>query len=239
MSLVTDGKCLMEAYKVPKAHKWILNPSRLLSGHDFVMSIKLRFNALPVKSRTARGRAQIDRTCRAGCRHPETLNHVLQQCHRTHGPRCDRHEAVANYLQRNLNNKGWRTIKEPVFNTTRGNLKPDIVAIKGNSALILDAQIVADSVPLDLTNTNKVQKYSGGELTEMVRQRTGAEHVKTLAATLNWRGVWSQRSAGRLVTERVVGIGELQLLSTRVLIGGVAAHRLFNRSTTIIRGGIG
>lgn len=86
-TLVTDGKGLSEAHKVPKAYSWIVNPSRLLSGHEFVMSTKLSFNALPVKSRTSRGRAQIDRSCRTGCSHPVTLNHFLQQCHRTHGPR--------------------------------------------------------------------------------------------------------------------------------------------------------
>lgn len=70
-----DGKGLQGSVKVPQQHVWVQDGTRLLSGRDFLQACKLRINALPAKSRTTRGRP-IDRQCRAGCRRPETLNHV-------------------------------------------------------------------------------------------------------------------------------------------------------------------
>lgn len=73
-----DGTGLRQANLHPQAHQWILEPSRFLSGRDFVNCTRLRIRALPSRSHTTRGQHQVDRACRAGCRVPETVNHILQ-----------------------------------------------------------------------------------------------------------------------------------------------------------------
>lgn len=202
------------------------------------MCNKLRFNALPVRSRTTRGRAQLDRSCRAGCRAPETLNHVIQQCHQTHGARIDRHNSVASYLQRNLQNKGWNTEIDPRIPLGGSYLKPDIVAIKDGKAVTLDVQIITDAFGLDRANQNKINKYSTWEYKRSVREKYHTTDEVTIAATLNWRGIWSPDSAKQLLDLKIIHKQELQLLSTRVLIGGIIGHRMFCQST-MSRTGVG
>ena len=92
-----DGGALKESKKIPQRNRWIAEGRRFLTGRDFVLTCKLRINAMPTKSRTSRGRIH-DRSCRAGCNVPETLNHVLQTCHRTHDARIRRRDAVVAYL---------------------------------------------------------------------------------------------------------------------------------------------
>lgn len=76
-----DGNGLKESAKVSHQHQWIADCSKMLTGRDFVNCNRVRIGALPTKSRTSRGRLR-DRRCRAGCPAQETLNHVLQHCHR-------------------------------------------------------------------------------------------------------------------------------------------------------------
>ena len=121
-----DGRGLRESAKVPQQHQWITSGNRLLSGRDYINSIKLRINALPTRSRTSRGRPS-DRTCRAGCNAVETLAHVLQQCHRTHKARIDRHNAVVSYIKRAASKQYNELHEEPQFKTLDGIRKPDLV----------------------------------------------------------------------------------------------------------------
>lgn len=122
-----DGNGLKESSKIPQQHTWVSDGTRFLTGRDYLQSCKMQINALPTKSRTSRGRPK-DRHCRAGCNRPETLNHVLQQCHRTHGSRIKRHDAVASILARALETNGYTVYNEPKMQTESGARKPDIVA---------------------------------------------------------------------------------------------------------------
>lgn len=53
-----DGKGLKQSSDVPQQHTWIQDGTRFLTGRDFLISCKLRVNALPTKARTARGSTQ-------------------------------------------------------------------------------------------------------------------------------------------------------------------------------------
>jgi len=52
-------------------------------------------------------------------------------------------------------------------------------------------------------------------------------------ATLSWRGMWGRESATELTKLGLVKRSDLKILSTRVLIGGLAEYRLFNFSTSL------
>lgn len=233
-----DGAGLKGSGEVIGQHRWISENTKFLSGRDFINSLKLRINALPTRSRTSRGR-QRDRSCRAGCHAVETSNHILQICHRTHGMRIKRHDAVVNYLKRNLIKQGYTVESEPHFNTSQGLRKPDLVASVGHTSIVIDAQVVGDQTDLGKADRDKVAYYSGNSsLSDLIKAKYCTTNVLTLSATLNWRGVWSPRSADNLLKRGIIKRTELKVLSSRVLIGGLASWNIFNKSTSY-RGGVG
>lgn len=223
-----DGRALKEASKVPQQNAWITEPTRLVSGRDFLHMIKLRINALPTKSRTSRGRI-ADRTCRAGCREIETLGHILQRCHRTHDQRLRRHNALISYVKRNLENKAYNVELEPQFNLAGQIRKPDLIAQKGSNLIILDAQVVSEHDTLDLSHARKVAYYQS--LVDVAKERYTATNVKLSSITLSWRGIWSRKAAEDLVSLRIVRRDELKIMSIRTLIGGLSGFSIFNRRT--------
>lgn len=235
-----DGAGLLEAKDVKQSHRWIKEPSKLLSGRDFLNCIKLRINALPVRSRTSRGRPAIDRRCRAGCQVPETLNHIVQQCFRTQSARIERHNSVVNFIARDLRNKGFNVKKEPHLATSVGLRKPDIVATKQHLALVIDAQVVTDGRPLIEAHRRKVAYYNTTEIKNIVQRQYAATNVDVLSVTLNWRGIWSGKSADQLIRHGIITTKETALISTRVAIGSVRSLRIFNAITsTAYRTGVG
>ncbi|CAK9834256.1 Retrovirus-related Pol polyprotein from type-2 retrotransposable element R2DM [Anthophora retusa] len=236
-----DGKGLRKSGKTPQQHQWVIEGTRFLSGRDYINSIKLRINALPTRSKTARGRKN-NRACRGGCNATETLNHVLQQCHRTHRARIERHNAIVKYLKRALEKKYEKVEEEPHFKTDLGLRKPDLVAIQDDTALVLDAQVVSEHISLDTAHNTKIDKYK--HLKEDITKRYGTTDVHYLTATLSYRGVWSAASANQLLGKGILNKAELKTISTRALIGGLSSFWRFNRTTarrnnTTPRTGIG
>lgn len=231
-----DGGPLSRSAEVRGQLGWVGAPTRFLSGRDFVNCIKTRINALPSLSRTSRGRTQ-DRSCRAGCGVPETNNHIEQICHRTSRIRIKRHNAISNYIARSLNNQGYQVENEPTFTTTEGVRKPDIVATLGDTSFIVDTQIVGEQTDLEQTNKNKINYYKNNTtLQDEIKSRYGSGTVLTFAATLNWRGVWAKSSAEDLLERGIIRKRDLPVVSSRVLIGSIAAWNIFNKSTSTRRG---
>lgn len=230
-----DGAGLSMAKYHRQAHRWVQEPTTLLSGRDFINCVRLRIGALPARSRTTRGRPHIDRQCRAGCQAPETINHILQQCPRAHGNRIRRHNAVVSYIERSLKSKGYVTYLEPPIVTSQGLQKPDILAIGDERSLVIDAQVVTDSVGLELAHLNKKEKYNTTNLKEVIAHTFDCSPPKILTCTINWKGVLGKTSTEELLEEKVINIHDLKLISTRVLIGGIICFNGFNKDTRIWR----
>lgn len=225
-----DGGGLQESAKVPQQNIWIREGTRFLTGRDFVMSCKLRINALLTKSRTTRGQMQ-ERFCRAGCNRAETLNHVLQICHRTHGSRIKRHNALASFVARALRARKYAVSEEPRIQSERGLRKPDIIAKLGKTALVIDAQVVNDQVDIDRAHKNKADVYK--DLEDIIKRDFDVKEVRFTSITLPWRGVWSGKSADSLVNLGVVRKSALKILSSRTIIGRITAFHQFNRTTAV------
>ncbi|GBN58378.1 Retrovirus-related Pol polyprotein from type-2 retrotransposable element R2DM [Araneus ventricosus] len=134
-----DGRALSECAKTKNQNDWVKSRNRFLSGKDFINLIKTRINCLPTASRCARDRPAKDKYCRAGCPRKETLNHISQACPRTHGKRIDRHNAVANYIKRALENRGYEVYSEPCYPTSMGKRTSDLIAKKESRILVIDA----------------------------------------------------------------------------------------------------
>ncbi|CAL7940835.1 unnamed protein product [Xylocopa violacea] len=224
-----DGSALAESSKVPQQHQWVIDGTRFLSGSDYINAIRLRINSLPTRSRTSRGRGN-DRLCRAGCKEIETLSHVLQRCHRTHAARVKRHNAIAAYVKRALQKTYQQVEEEPHFQTSEGLRKPDLIAVKDRTAVIIDAQVVSEQSGLDTAHKRKVQYYK--DLEPAVKEKYKIDEVVLSSVTISYRGIWSQRSASELTDRKIISKKELKILSTRALIGGLNAFWTFSKSTS-------
>lgn len=236
-----DGMALKRSREVPQQHRWIVDGTRFLSGKDYLNSVKLRINALPTKSRCSRGRID-NRLCRAGCNEAETLNHIMQKCHRTHGARIARHNAIASYVKRALSKKYDIIQEEPHIQTSVGLRKPDLVAAKDNTVLVVDAQIVGEQSDLTAAHERK-KEYYRDSIHSALLQKYNVSEIEYTSITLSCRGIWSPESAEDLVQRGILKKSELKLMASRALIGGINAYRMFSRTTAtrrrIVRTGVG
>ena len=228
-----DGNGLREAYHHPYAHRWVREPTRLLSGRDYLNCIRMRINALPTRSRTTRGRLDESRLCRAGCVKAETLNHVLQTCPRTRSSRIIRHNSVVKYMKKELVRRGFHVYTEPHIHTVEGLRKPDLIAETGDAIKVCDVQIVTDGWSLDDADSTKIQKYNTEAMRGALHEKFGRKRIDVAAVTLNWRGVWSRNSMQNLLELNVLRKKDAALISTRVVIGGLIGHRRFMRAERV------
>lgn len=235
-----DGMALKYSKHFKQQHAWVGDGTKFLSGRDYVGAVKLRINALPCRARCKRGRAAA-KLCRGGCNVLETNNHILQQCHRTHGPRIKRHNAVADYVAKLMVDDGYAVHKEPRIRVGAEFLVPDVIGVKAGDVVVVDAQVVSDKIDVDVAHATKRAKYQGVAFLNEVRRVYSGDTSRTLTATLNWRGIWSPKSARELLDVGIIMKRHLKIFSTRVLIGGVSAHRVFNQTTSMVgrRTGVG
>lgn len=106
--------------------------------------------------------------------------------------------------------------------------------------MVIDVQIVTDSINLETANESKRRKYSNEDFKRAIRNLHGTQEVEVIPATLNWRGVWCTDSAEELLLKKTIKKTELALLGTRVLIGTFASHSTSNKTTMVRkRQGIG
>lgn len=201
-----------------------------MSGRDFISAIHLRYGALYNKARCARGRSENNKLCRRGCGTPETLNHILQQCHKTHFARIQRHNALMNYIQ-NLNHNRNNTVhKEPTFTVNNKKLKPDLVINSVDRVVLVDIECINDQFSLELAHANKVEKYRC--LQDQIQGlRPGGFQCSTL--TVNWRGVVAGSSYKELVALQILKKSDFKIISSRVILGGVMAHGIHQRMTVL------
>lgn len=235
-----DGAALREVRQMPAAQRWIQEGTGLLTGRAFIDVNKLRINALPVKTRTKRGK-EADKNCRGGCRVSETLDHVLQKCHRTHAARIKRHDGLVELIVDRLRKKGWTVEKEKRFQGPQ-TLIPDIVArrvTKDSTAsdrienVVIDATVITCGIPLLKAHEGKVRKYDVPQVTAICKGKS-TEHPLVTSATLNFRGVWCRQSAQDLLS---LGLTkqDLKILSVRCLQGGMHCFRVHQGMTSVSR----
>lgn len=170
--------------------------------------------------------------CRAGCNTTESLGHILQRCHRTDSTRIRRHDSIVDYVARRLRAIGWDVLVEPTMRTSEGRRFPDLVATRGEQAVILDAQVVGTRISLAEAHKNKVAKYSVPEILDHVR---GARKTAPLVSsvTLSYRGVWAKESAD-VLSDMGLGRQDMKLITIRSLKGGVACFRRHQRMTSVL-----
>ena len=167
----------------------------------------------------------------------ETNNHVLQICPRAHKTRIGRHDAVLSYLGLNLRRQGFKVQEEPYYRSQEELRKLHIVATMGTLGLVIDAQIVGEQSDLERARTTKIRKYADNpDIERAIQRETGGTIIRHLPVILSCRGIWSKASASDFLTLGTIIRRDLAVIATHVLIGGIIAHRDFNRSTAVTFG---
>ncbi|KAK7788246.1 hypothetical protein R5R35_001099 [Gryllus longicercus] len=232
-----DGRELRECRKTNLSTLWVDSGAHRIPGRDFVQHVHTRINCLPTAVRVSRGvrRSTRDVRCRAGCQETETAAHVVQNCHRTHGGRVKRHDAVCRVLAAGLRRGGWCVEEEPIVPTREGDRKPDLVCRKDELVKVVDAQIVSGAGSLDEAHKRKCKYYSQNpDMTPKISEKyaVAPKNVSYTSCTISWRGVWSSRSQGDLL---LMGLtkGLLGTLTTRVLQGSHTNWTRFNKITSV------
>lgn len=180
-----DGAGLRQTSIVPAASAWLTDGSSLMSGSEFIDAVHVQYNCLFSRAHATWGRDD-NRLCSRGCRVPETLNHIVQQCFSNHGLRIKRHNAICKHIARSHEQKGYLVNEEPIFRMTDGRkLKPDIVAYNNDHSMIIDSQIINNQFPLTEAHRAKVEKYN-----VLIPQLQPLRPSGTLVTsfTMNWLG---------------------------------------------------
>ena len=127
--------------------------------------------------------------------------------------RIQRHDAIVKYIGRGIVRSGYDVSYEPKLQTAEGLRKPDIVAVIGRTAMIVDAQVVSEQS--NLNRAHKLKKDYYGEnpdLTIKIREKWGVTHNLYSTATLSCRGLWSPQSAGDLLRLGIIRKKDLSVV---------------------------
>lgn len=184
-------KGLEAASEDQASRSWIDAKPPGWTGRDFVRAVQLRTANLPTAGMPSNPVDQ--RGCRAGCAKNETIAHVLQGCPATHWERIRRHNEIAKKLATQCKKRGWTVAEEPHVRHNDGTLfKPDIIATKGDSALVLDVQVIWEGhLSLAAQHETKRAKYEDDARFRAAFERLYPGKVTTHAPlTIGARGIW-------------------------------------------------
>lgn len=173
--------------------------------------------------------------CEACPNRPASPNHVMQECDQSFGQRVTRHNYLVNKISQFPNTNNFNVKIEPIIPTRGTFCKPDIMAVKSNTAYIIDIAIFNTNANPDVMYTSKVDKYSDLIDTDTLKSTTGNGRVVFGAVVFNWRGALSQKSL-RFWTEKLHLKSKLNFLSncsSSVLLGGLNVWHQFNTSSFI------
>lgn len=231
---MVDTNDLAEAKHSKASNDWVSSRSLDISGDDYIKYHHIRAGCLPSRSRTSRGR-RLNRCCRAGCRVSETNHHVIQVCHRTHGGRVLRHDRLVEMLSKHFNNRDrYKALVEPIFKTSVGNRKPDLLLTREGKTYVLDVQVVnGSSINRDyVAKKNKYKDIQG--LEELIKKKCASRTIEYDAITISYKGV-VERNTYKLFQTLNIGEHLIFMLITSVLRGSWLNWNQFNKTTALAR----
>ena len=160
----------------------------------FIRGFKLRNNLLPTQARIKRRLRDGPSSCRAGCQSSESLPHIIQRCFRTHGARVKRHNHLLKRLLKCVEKKSSFSALEPQIPSGKSFVKPDILAVFGSTAIIIDVQICNDFNAAESFLT-KVTKYGSpdvhGNILKYIRRLDiNVQHLFHFPFIVSFRGIF-------------------------------------------------
>lgn len=211
-----DTRDLSAAMHCRAVNAFVYNDEITMTGHDYVHFHQIRTGSIPTKARCGRG-LNTDIACRGCGLSDETNYHVLQVCERSKGMRTKRHDVLLNVLQAELSRirEGETIHREPLLDTQLGIRKPDLVIVRGCTALILEVHIVS-GLGMENARAVKINKYK--DIEEYIKGKFNVERVFFETLTVSYKGIFERNSARALC-----GLGvtqeALRMMSASVLHG--------------------
>lgn len=226
-----DGGPLASARMVPESTSWIRSTRG--PGRAFVEAVRLRTNSLPTRTRVARGRPQAPVRCRACGAPAETLVHVLQACPRSYSARLVRHERLLALAAAAFRRTDHQVLTEAPFRTAGGErLVPDIVALKGRTAYVVDVTVSGTNLAHpNAAHDSKVRKYAVPGLRSAILdrfRRSGVGRVVVSALAIDLRGLLCPKSVTALRGMGFVS-QDFEMISRTVVDYGARTWAEFNR----------
>ena len=226
----TFGDGLHQCSEDSASNSWIRFPPPFWTGYEYNAAHQLRTNSLP--TRNQRGKPEHLRKCRAGCDKFETVCHILQACPKTHLPRIQRHNRVMKIVQEVAKERGFLTDMEPRIRDAAGELHiPDMVMKKGNTAIVVDANVPWESGHLTLAAQSKKAKYSKPLIEAAIRQRMDVVEVRHMPIIVGARGVWSRKANKEIEATLQFTAKVKRRIVTDVIQRGISIHRYFMRGS--------
>lgn len=218
----------------PITNQWLSGYTRIMKGRTYIRAIQMRTNTIPTRVSTTRGR-NSNKLCRRCGLADETLIHILQTCPLTQGMRCRRHNNVCHKVSEKLRSKGFQVYSEqglPSPGLQTNISRPDIIAVQGDKALVLDVTCVFESNSNSFQDAyrRKVNRYS--PLVETIKQRFHVGKVEFHGLIVGSRGAYDPK---HLAIWHSIGFSgsELGLLAIAVIEDSLRTITLFNNANRL------
>uniref|UniRef100_A0AAV2LH36 ribonuclease H n=1 Tax=Knipowitschia caucasica TaxID=637954 RepID=A0AAV2LH36_KNICA len=217
------------------SNAWLRDPlASRLSESDFITALRLRSSTVPCLG-TPLNR-DGPKTCRLCGKGDETLVHIVSLCSATKNQRMSNHNNICDILAARAKEKGWVVFRERHLRSPKYGLAvPDIIAIKGELAVIIDVAISFESSLSTLPSMEKKKKTKYMPFRNALKgEEIGVKTVETMGFPMGARGKWhkgNESSLERLGFTPSESKGLARYLSLRALQGTVQPKRCFSSRT--------
>ena len=194
------------------------------SNGETIDAILLRSNCIPTRECISRYTQSTDTKCRRCGMTTETCGHISGWCPSVKRSRILRHNSLCKILGNKALKQGWTVHWEPILNGPKGKLKPDLIFVKNEVALVVDPTVIweSDAACLVKAANDKVSKYSC--LESQIRDRFEAKKGRFFGFPIG------ARTPGNGQVLKALGVSVVQTrraLSVRALGGTITLISLF------------
>lgn len=229
-----DGKGLVLAQHSKESHTWLRCPQSVFPS-VYINAVKLRGGLLPTKIRRSRGgRIVGDLHCRGGCSHPETIQHILQHCSRTHDIRCKRHNELCKLVAKKLRRLKTTFLQEPCIPLETTYCKPDFIVIRDTVAYILDVTI-SDDGNTQTSRLLKISKYGNEQTVASIKRFLSSSghnisSIRQSPVVLTFRGIL-EKSSTQALRRLSFSFRDLGDLCLNAIQGSIKIYNTYMRGT--------
>lgn len=208
---------------------WLYSPPQFWTGKDYIGAVNLRIGLLPTKGAPY----MTDTDCRnpscAGTR--ESLYHVLQRCPVTHYERINRHDNINKTIRNSITKTGIKCEEAPRLTVNANRYVPDLIAVKGDKAYIIETTVVYETKPASIENAYKIKKdkYDTPEIKQKIKHTYRVSSVQVMPFVVGARGCWPTCN-DIIISEFSLPRGLRAVICTLSLQWGVSIHRSFMRT---------
>lgn len=211
------------------SNTWLRPTQNYFRESDFVTGLQVRADTYPTRAALARAGGSQDVMCRRCKAAPETIGHISGQCPATKGYRINRHNGIVESVADKLKTAGWTVSKEPrIIDAAGKTFIPDIIAVKGKEAVVIDPTVVYENNDNSLQSANQAKTNKYRHLEGEIKSRFGAESVTFHGLAVGARGGWTSQNEKLLTKMGICDKGFYGLLCRYALRGTLNILRIFN-----------